>query len=110
VQNGAAPKSAWTEQWSTLPSNNMKQTKTGRTICASPPIIFLDIYRIRAQPGNPSSTQYVGPSIQVRSFFRGFFVSKNYVLSDAAMKVAYLSLAIAALVFVSLLMLTTLHP
>jgi hypothetical protein len=50
------------------------------------------------------------PSIQVRSFFKEFFVSKNYVLSDAAMKMAYLSLAVAALVFVSLLILTTLHP
>jgi hypothetical protein len=37
-------------------------------------------------------------------------VSKNYVLSDAAMKMAYVSLALAALVFVSLLILTTLHP
>jgi hypothetical protein len=37
-------------------------------------------------------------------------VSKSDVLSDAIMKTAYFFFALAALVFVSLLVLTTLHP
>ena len=37
-------------------------------------------------------------------------MSNNYVLSDVATKTGYLSLVAAALIFVSLLFLTTLHP
>jgi len=37
-------------------------------------------------------------------------VTKNYVLSDVVTKSAYFSLAAATFVFVSLLLLTGLHP
>ena len=35
---------------------------------------------------------------------------KNYLLSEPAIKTMYFSLAAAALVFVSMLLLTSLHP
>ena len=37
-------------------------------------------------------------------------MTKNYVLSDVVAKAAYFSLAVATLVFVSMLVLTGLHP
>jgi hypothetical protein len=37
-------------------------------------------------------------------------MTKNHVLSDAVTKAAYFSLAAATLVFVSMLVLTGLHP
>jgi hypothetical protein len=37
-------------------------------------------------------------------------VTRNYVLSDFVMKIAYFSLAAVAFVFVSMLMITGLHP
>ena len=37
-------------------------------------------------------------------------VTRNYVLSDFVTKIAYFSLAAAAFAFVSMLMMTDLHP
>ena len=37
-------------------------------------------------------------------------VTKNYVLADVILKTAYVSVAAMAIVFVSMLLLTTLHP
>ena len=37
-------------------------------------------------------------------------MTTGYVLADVATKVVYFSLAAAALIFVSLLLLTTIHP
>jgi len=37
-------------------------------------------------------------------------VTKNYVLADVILKTAYFSVAAMAIVFVSMLLLTTLHP
>jgi hypothetical protein len=42
--------------------------------------------------------------------FREDMVRKSDVLSDVVLKTAYFSLALAALIFVSMLVLTTLHP
>jgi hypothetical protein len=37
-------------------------------------------------------------------------VTRNYVLSDFITKTAYFSLAAAALLFISMLLMTSLHP
>jgi hypothetical protein len=42
--------------------------------------------------------------------FREAIVSKNVVVADIVTKTLYVSLAAAALVFVSMLVLTVLHP
>jgi hypothetical protein len=41
---------------------------------------------------------------------REVVVTKNYALSDVVVKTAYFSFAVAALVFVSMILLTGLHP
>ena len=42
--------------------------------------------------------------------FKGGSMRKGDTLSDAVIKTAYFSIALAVLVFLSLLVLTTLHP
>jgi hypothetical protein len=44
------------------------------------------------------------------SFFKEEVMIKNFVLSDFGTKTAYFSLVAAAVVFVSMLLLTGLHP
>jgi hypothetical protein len=50
------------------------------------------------------------PIAGLLSDFQEVVVTKSYAVSDILIKTGYFSLAIAALVFVSMILLTGLHP
>ena len=73
------------------------------SITPNPSIYRSDDRRKRAEKKYTSFDDY-------RMDWEEEIVTRNYVLSDFVTKTAYFSLAAAALVFVSMLMMTGLHP
>ena len=64
---------------------------------------------LKSPPQQPSRVEFEEFRV-ARMDWEEEIVTRNYVLSDFVTKTAYFSLAAAAFVFVSMLMMTGLHP